>query len=131
MTHRQGRRTRWVVRGGTDIPRTPACRARSGKSRLAGGVFAGGGGAGVSRRAGGTEALRAALAGCGAASAGRVGVGGPGEVNKSGRTHDDQPHGGQNVWEARSAGARPAVATRWNEAVERRDEVGSRLNDGR
>ena len=46
---------------------------------------------------------------------------GPVEVNKS----------GQQVWGARSTRTRPAVATRGEGAVERRDEVGTRLNDGR
>jgi hypothetical protein len=112
----------WVVRGGTDIPRTPACRARSGKSRLAGGVFRRRRLCRRSRRAGGRRLTAPHWRGAGLPPPGGSECGGP-----------DRPDNvwGSAVWEARSRRTRPAVATRGEGTVDRRDEVGTRLADGR
>ena len=101
--------------------RPPAEPVRA-SPRLAGGVFRRRRLCRRSRRAGEAEAYCAALAGCGAASAGRVGMW---------RTVGPDNVWGSAVWEARSRRTRPAVATRGEGAVDRRDEVGTRLADGR
>jgi hypothetical protein len=84
--------------------------------------FAGGGcaGARVERAGGGLLRRTGGVRGC---------------LRREGRNVAD-PMGPRNVWgsavwEARSRRTRPAVATRGEGAVDRRDEVGTRLADGR